>query len=81
MHVILDNFSAHKTSLVKQFLVEYGNVTLHFTPTYPSWLNQIKAGSADCSVMSLIGQLYTIRRPQTQNHAVHPPLREGCQTT
>jgi transposase len=43
VHVILDNFSAHKTNLVKQFLVEHGNVTLHFTPTYSSWLNQVES--------------------------------------
>jgi len=43
VHVILDNFSAHKTNLVKHFLVEHGNVTFHFTPTYSSWLNQIES--------------------------------------
>lgn len=43
VHVILDNFSAHKTSLVKQFLAEHRNVTLHFTPTYSSWLNQVES--------------------------------------
>ena len=43
VQVILDNFSAHKTNLVKQFLVEHGNVTLHFTPTYSSWLNQVES--------------------------------------
>jgi transposase len=37
VHVILDNFSAHKTLLVKDFLVEHPNVNLHFTPTYSSW--------------------------------------------
>ena len=43
IHVILDNFSAHKTVLVKQFLTEHPNVTLHFTPTYSSWLNQVES--------------------------------------
>ena len=43
VHAILDNFSAHKTHLVKQFLVKHGNVTLHFTPTYSSWLNQVES--------------------------------------
>src|ERR1051325_8331737 len=42
IHIILDNLSAHKTERVKQFLVEYPNVTLHFTPTYSSWLNQVE---------------------------------------
>jgi transposase len=43
LHVILDNFSTHKTNLVKQFLVDHSNVKLHFTPTYSSWLNQVES--------------------------------------
>jgi len=42
IHIILDNLSAHKTARVKQFLVEYPSVKLHFTPTYSSWLNQVE---------------------------------------
>lgn len=40
--VVLDNLSAHKTKLVRAFLEEHPNVTLHFTPTYSSWLNQVE---------------------------------------
>ncbi len=43
VHVILDNFSAHKTDLVKSFLQQHPNVSLHFTPTYSSWLNQVES--------------------------------------
>ena len=43
IHVILDNFSTHKTDLVKQFLLQHPNVALHFTPTYSSWLNQVES--------------------------------------
>ena len=42
IHVIADNLSAHKTKRVAQFLGEYPNVHLHFTPTYSSWLNQVE---------------------------------------
>jgi len=42
IHIILDNLSAHKTQRVQQFLVDHPNVTLHFTPTYSSWLNQVE---------------------------------------
>ena len=42
IHIILDNLSAHKTPLVNGFLEEHKNVTLHFTPTYSSWLNQVE---------------------------------------
>jgi transposase len=43
VHVILDNFAAHKTDLVKGFLQQHPNVNLHFTPTYSSWLNQVES--------------------------------------
>jgi transposase len=43
VHVILDNFATHKTDLVKGFLQRHPNLTLHFTPTYSSWLNQVES--------------------------------------
>jgi transposase len=42
IHIILDNLSAHKTNKVEEFLNQHPNVTLHFTPTYSSWLNQVE---------------------------------------
>jgi transposase len=42
LHVILDNFSAHKTQKVAAFLTRHPRVHLHFTPTYSSWLNQVE---------------------------------------
>src|SRR6218665_2024897 len=37
-----ENVSSHKTQRVRDFLVRYGNVRMHFTPTYSSWLNQVE---------------------------------------
>jgi len=42
IHVILDNVSTHKTKQVQAFLAVHPHVTLHFTPTYSSWLNQVE---------------------------------------
>ena len=42
IHIILDNLSAHKTPAVRDFLRDHPNVSLHFTPTYSSWLNQVE---------------------------------------
>ena len=42
IYIILDNLSAHKTPKVAAFLEQHPNVSLHFTPTYSSWLNQIE---------------------------------------
>jgi transposase len=42
IHIILDNLSAHKTALVREFLEQNPRVRFHFTPTYSSWLNQVE---------------------------------------
>jgi transposase len=42
LHLIVDNFSAHKHASVGRWLERHHNVHLHFTPTYASWLNQVE---------------------------------------
>jgi transposase len=42
LHCIVDNFKAHDTPLVHDFLLEHPHVHLHFTPTHASWLNQVE---------------------------------------
>jgi len=42
LHVIIDNFSAHKHKKVMEWAKRKRRLTLHFTPTYASWLNQIE---------------------------------------
>jgi len=42
LHVILDNLSVHKNKKVMEWVEKRRRLTLHFTPTYSSWLNQIE---------------------------------------
>lgn len=42
IHIVLDNLSAHKTQIVRDFLETHPKVRFHFTPTYSSWLNQVE---------------------------------------
>lgn len=42
LHIIADNLSVHKHKDVKEWLGRKRKVTLHFTPTYSSWLNQVE---------------------------------------
>lgn len=42
IHIILDNLSAHKTKRVAEFLQTHPHLTLHYTPTYSSWINQVE---------------------------------------
>ena len=42
LHVVADNLSAHKTAEVKEWLSHRRRITIHYTPTYSSWLNQVE---------------------------------------
>jgi len=42
LHIIVDNLAVHKHKDVKEWLARKRKITLHFTPTYSSWLNQIE---------------------------------------
>lgn len=42
LHVIADNLSIHKHKDVKEWLQTKRKISLHFTPTYSSWLNQVE---------------------------------------
>jgi len=81
LHVICDNFSAHKHTAVKEWVSRRRRLTLHFTPTYASWLNQIEIwfrifsrdvmrGGAWPSKAELVKQIigYIDRYNQTRAH-------------
>jgi transposase len=41
LHVILDNYGTHKHPEVRRWLADNPRITLHFTPTGCSWMNQV----------------------------------------
>ncbi len=42
LHIIVDNLSIHKNKDVQDWLSRRRKMTIHYTPTYSSWLNQIE---------------------------------------
>ncbi len=42
IHLIIDNYSAHKHAAVRQWLCEHPRFHIHYTPTSGSWLNQVE---------------------------------------
>ncbi len=42
VHVVLDNYAAHKTESVRMWLLAHPRFEFHFTPTYSSWMNQVE---------------------------------------
>jgi len=47
VHVICDNQSTHKTPSIQRWLLRHPRFTLHFTPTYSSWLNLVERWFAE----------------------------------
>ena len=42
LHVVADNYSAHKHADVKKWLAKNPRIHLHFTPTHSSWMNLVE---------------------------------------
>lgn len=47
VHLILDNYGAHKTDAIQRWLVRHPRFYLHFTPTGSSWLNLVERWFAE----------------------------------
>ncbi|MBG0791705.1 MAG: IS630 family transposase [Desulfovibrionaceae bacterium] len=82
LHVIADNLSAHKHQAVREWVEKRRRLTLHFTPTYASWLNQIEIwfgifsrdvikGGIWKSKQELVGQIMSYIKSYNQEQA-HP---------
>ena len=52
LHVILDNLSVHKHQEVLAWAAKRRRLTLHFTPTYASWLNLVERWFAGATAAS-----------------------------
>lgn len=81
IHLIMDNFSAHKTKAVTSWLAAHPHVHIHFTPTYSSWLNQVELWFAkierDCIARGIFTSTMDLRRKLMQyirahNQQCHP---------
>lgn len=42
IHMVLDNYAAHKTPSVRRWIARHPRWHLHFIPTHSSWLNQVE---------------------------------------
>ncbi len=42
VHLVCDNYSTHKSPVVKTWLAAHPRFQIHFTPTYSSWVNQVE---------------------------------------
>ncbi|WP_248580407.1 IS630 family transposase [Nocardioides sp. InS609-2] len=42
LHLVMDNYAAHKHTNVKNWLIENPRFKIHFTPTHASWMNLVE---------------------------------------
>lgn len=42
LHLVMDNYAAHKTPEVADWLAANPRITIHFTPTHASWMNLVE---------------------------------------
>jgi transposase len=42
LHLVMDNYAAHKHPNVKRWLAEHPRIVVHFTPTHASWMNMVE---------------------------------------
>jgi transposase len=42
LHLVVDNYAAHKHPAVQHWLARHRRITMHFTPTSGSWLNMVE---------------------------------------
>ena len=53
VHLILDNYSTHKTAMIHNWLQNRPSFQLHLTPTSASWLNQVERWFAEITSQEL----------------------------
>jgi transposase len=75
IHIIADNLSAHKAKPVHLWLAQHPEVTMHYTPTYSSWLNQIELWFAkierDCIARGIFSSTTDLRKKLLQYIKLH----------
>ena len=53
VHIIMDNYSTHKTALIRHWFVKHPRFHVHFTPTYGSWLSLVERWFAELTMKQI----------------------------
>ena len=62
LHLVMDNYAAHKRVEIRDWLAANPRIHVHFTPTYASWLNQVEIWFSKLVRDSLAGASFTSPR-------------------
>ncbi len=81
LHVVVDNYAAHKHPAVTAWLARHPRITLHFTPTSGSWLNLVEVFFGDPHPPSHPPRhLHLRRRPRIRDRDLHRRLERPLPT-
>jgi transposase len=47
VHLIVDNYTTHKTAIIRKWFAKRPRFHVHFTPTYGSWINMVERWFAE----------------------------------
>jgi transposase len=53
VHIIMDNYSTHKTTLIRHWFAKRPRFHVHFTPTYGSWLSLVERWFAELTMKQI----------------------------
>ncbi len=53
VHIIMDNYSTHKTALIQNWFAKRPRFHVHFTPTYGSWLSLVERWFAELTMKQI----------------------------
>ena len=79
VHVILDNLSTYKITLVYKWLLRHRRFHFHFTPTYGSWMNMVKRWFSALTTKKLQA-LRASQRQRTGGRHLGPGPTPGTRT-
>src|SRR4029453_11944213 len=54
VHLIADNYSTHKTAMIRNWFAKRPRFHVHFTPTYGSWLSLVERWFAELTTKQLL---------------------------
>jgi transposase len=53
VHLIMDNYSTHKTALIRNWFAKRPRFRVHYTPTYGSWLSLVERWFAELTMKQI----------------------------
>jgi transposase len=75
LHLVMDNYAAHKHPAVKAWLAANPRVHCHFTPTHASWMNLVEVWFSDRMPSHPPRHLRIGQGPRRQDPRLHRRLK------